>query len=110
MAQRCENCHKGILYGHAVSHAKNRLRRLFRPNLQKLKVLKDGIAVRVKFCTSCIKRLKKDGKRGIYSLVKLVAPAVALPLPPQPVKEKKAVVEEKKKEALKIEEIVGRKK
>src|SRR3989338_7904740 len=72
MALRCDYCHKGIGYGHAVSHAKNRVGRIFRPNLQKLKVLKNGITLRVKFCTRCIKRLKKDSRLGQYSILSLV--------------------------------------
>ena len=51
-----------------VSHAKNRVGRLFRPNLQKLKVFKNGLLIRVKLCTSCIKRLKKDGRIGIFAV------------------------------------------
>lgn len=77
MAYKCENCHKGKEHGHMVSHAKNRLARLFLPNLQKLKVLKDGITIRVKFCTSCIKRLRKDGKIGSYAVVRIGAAKVA---------------------------------
>lgn len=71
MSYKCDYCDKGVEHGHMVSHAKNRLGRLFKPNLQKLKVLQNGIAVRVKFCASCIKRLKKDGRMGIYSLLKI---------------------------------------
>ncbi len=71
MAYKCENCHKGKEHGHMVSHAKNRLARLFLPNLQKLKVLRNGITIRVKFCTSCIKRLRKDGRIGSFALAKV---------------------------------------
>lgn len=107
MARVCEHCHKGIAYGHSVSHAKNRLKRLFKPNLQKLKAVKNGAFIRVKLCTSCIKRLKRDGKLGVYSLKK-VEKSVKLKLP------KKIEAEPQKKtdkaaESLKIEAIVGKK-
>lgn len=76
MSYQCQHCHKGVGYGHAVSHAKNRIRRLFKPNLQKLKVFLNGkISLRVKFCTSCIKRLKKDGRLGNLYCKKII-PAV----------------------------------
>lgn len=77
MAYKCDNCNKGKEHGHMVSHAKNRLTRLFLPNLQKLKVLKNGIVIRVKFCTSCIKRLRKDGIIGKFALLKIQVPSVA---------------------------------
>ncbi|HCS78193.1 TPA: 50S ribosomal protein L28, partial [Patescibacteria group bacterium] len=32
---KCANCGKGIMIGHRVSHAKNRTRRIFKPNLHK---------------------------------------------------------------------------
>lgn len=106
-----------------VSHAKNRLPRLFLPNLQKLKVFKNGIVVRVKFCTSCIKRLRKDGKTGVYAVIKLQAPGAAKLAYKSVVKSVKKElevsakgrasanlkVEEKARETLDISAIVGKK-
>lgn len=114
MAYTCDYCHKGRVFGHAVSHAKNRIARAFIPNLQRLKVLKNGALMRVRWCTSCIKRLKKDGNRGPFYLKKPGGVAVSLELPKgisQKEKEKKVVVkaQEKAKEALQIESIVGKK-
>lgn len=114
MAFKCDYCKRGIEVGHAVSHAKNRVRRIFKPNLQKLKVLKNGILLRVKFCTSCIKRLRKDGRMGGYVLRPLYqakkAPVARVPAkkPPKETKKKEEKVEEKVKESLKIESIVGK--
>mgnify|MGYP001604577416 CR=1 FL=1 len=45
--------------GNRVSHAKNRTRHAFKPNIQKKKIMVDGISQRMKLCTSCIKTLKK---------------------------------------------------
>ena len=111
----CQYCHRGVAYGNAVSHAKNRLKRLFKPNLQKLKVLRKGISIRVTLCTRCIKRLKLDGKIGSFIQVK-AAPAAPVKLPEslkKPIVEKEKVVrqvkEEKAKETVKIEDIVGKK-
>ena len=41
--------------GHNVSHANNRTKRVFKPNLQKVRVLKDGKVVRLRVCTKCLK-------------------------------------------------------
>ncbi len=109
MAYQCQNCHRGVGHGNMVSHAKNRLKRLFKPNLQNLKVIKDGLLVRVKLCTSCIKRLKKDGKLNHYLLWKYQAPAVKIKVTAPKKVEKKIEIEEvkkveKKKTKKKIEE------
>ena len=45
--------------GHNVSHALNRTKRLFRPNLQKTKVLVDGKLVSVKLDAKAIRTLSK---------------------------------------------------
>lgn len=116
MAIRCDNCGKGVGYGHAVSHAKVRLNRKFLPNLQKLKVLKEGIKVRVKFCTSCIKRLKKDGHLGIYRIFKYQARPLEeqkITLP-KPQKEEKIFEKETPKpseapKTMNLDEIIGKK-
>lgn len=119
MSYRCDHCHKGKQYGHAVSHAKNRLRRFFMPNLQKLAVFLNGkSSIHVKFCTTCIKRLKKDGRLGNLYLRKTVAvvkPAVtkAVPAPQKMTKEIKETETPPKKPAgkpLDIASIVGKKK
>lgn len=106
MALRCDYCKKGVLYGHAVSHAKNRLKRIFKPNLQKLKIYRSGVLVRVKFCSGCIKRLRKDKKLGVWSLLK---PAVYVKA--QIPAEKTAKIKKeagKVKESINIEDIVGK--
>jgi len=111
MAKRCENCGKGTGRGNMVSHAKNRLKRLFKPNLQKMKAYRNGILAGVKLCTSCIKRLRKDDKVGSLSLKKPVKKI----LKPVQVKtlDKTKKTEEKKaekaRETIKIEDIVGKK-
>ena len=62
MAFKCDNCNKGISWGHRVSHAKNRTNHMFRPNIQKKRIEIDGRMVRVKLCTKCIKLLNKVKK------------------------------------------------
>ena len=48
--------------GHNVSHALNRTKRLFRPNLQKTKILVDGKQVSVKLDAKTIRTLTKQAK------------------------------------------------
>ncbi|MBA2339275.1 MAG: 50S ribosomal protein L28 [Pyrinomonadaceae bacterium] len=56
MAKRCEICGKGPQFGNNVSHANNRTRRRFNPNLQSIRVARPaGGSERLKVCTSCIK-------------------------------------------------------
>jgi large subunit ribosomal protein L28 len=56
MAQRCDICGKGPQFGNNVSHANNKTRRRFNPNLQSVRVkLETGGNIRKKVCTRCIK-------------------------------------------------------
>ena len=56
MAQRCDVCGKGPQFGNNVSHANNKTRRRFNPNLQPVRVqLPSCVNGRMKVCTRCIK-------------------------------------------------------
>lgn len=55
MAKVCEICGKGSQYGHNVSHANNKTKRRWEPNLQKIKIVLDGSVKRVSVCSTCIK-------------------------------------------------------
>ncbi|HEY3197635.1 MAG TPA: 50S ribosomal protein L28 [Nitrospirales bacterium] len=61
MARVCEMCGKHHSSGNNVSHANNRTRRVFRPNLQTVRALINGAARRIRVCTSCIRsgKIKK---------------------------------------------------
>lgn len=55
MARICYVCGKGPSTGNNVSHANNKTRRRWLPNLQTAKIqLSDGTRKRVRVCTSCI--------------------------------------------------------
>lgn len=55
MSRICHVCGKGPSTGNSVSHANNRTRRRWLPNLQRVKILlEDGSRRRVRVCTSCI--------------------------------------------------------
>jgi large subunit ribosomal protein L28 len=55
MARVCYVCGKGPATGNNVSHANNKTRRRWLPNLQPVKIVDDkGQRRRVRVCTSCI--------------------------------------------------------
>lgn len=60
MAAQCFNCGKGVMYGHNVSHAKNRTRKIFKPNLHSARITINGFAKKVKLCTKCARKLKRS--------------------------------------------------
>ena len=65
MALRCENCGKGIMYGHNVSHAKNRTRKIFKPNLHKARIMVEGVSKKIKLCTKCLRMVKQSQKNSV---------------------------------------------
>ena len=62
MARVCSVCGKGPASGNNVSHAHNKTRRRWLPNLQTVKIQDEGGENRrIRVCTNCIKsgRIKK---------------------------------------------------
>lgn len=55
MSRICEICGKGPRTGNNVSHANNKTRRRWLPNLKKVKVATTGGATHMKVCTRCIR-------------------------------------------------------
>ncbi len=55
MSRRCEVCGKGRQVGNHVSHAHNKTKKVSYPNLQKVRVQKNGQTVRMNICTRCIR-------------------------------------------------------
>jgi len=55
MAKKCEICGKGPIVGNNVSHANNKTKRRWLPNLQTVKVIMDGKVKRIRICTKCLK-------------------------------------------------------
>ena len=51
---KCYACGKGVQYGNNVSHANNKTRRTWKPNLQVVRVQVEGKTVKVKVCTGCL--------------------------------------------------------
>ena len=55
MSRVCEICGKGPRVGNNVSHANNKTRRRWRPNLQAVKALHEGKVKKMRVCTRCIR-------------------------------------------------------
>jgi large subunit ribosomal protein L28 len=63
MSRRCLISGKGVLTGNNVSHANNRTRRRFLPNLQETSVLSDALGqmVRLRVTTRGLKTIEING-------------------------------------------------
>jgi large subunit ribosomal protein L28 len=51
---RCYHCDKGVAFGNNVSHANNKTRRTWKPNLQVVRTLDGTKIIKVKVCTRCL--------------------------------------------------------
>ena len=62
---RCFTCGKGVAFGNNVSHANNKTRRVWKPNLQVVRVVVEDKIKKVKVCTKCLSAGKvKRAPRG----------------------------------------------
>ena len=63
MSRRCQITGKGVLTGNNVSHANNKTRRRFLPNLQTTSLLSDalGLSVSMRLCTRAIRTVERNG-------------------------------------------------
>lgn len=52
--KRCYVCGKGVSFGNNVSHANNKTRRVWKPNLQVARILVKGKVTRIRVCTGCL--------------------------------------------------------
>jgi large subunit ribosomal protein L28 len=70
MSRRCQITGKGVLAGNNVSHANNRTRRRFLPNLQDASLLSDilGLPIRMKLSTRAIRTIEHNGGIDSYIL------------------------------------------
>jgi large subunit ribosomal protein L28 len=63
---RCYACGRGVAFGNNVSHANNKTRRVWKPNLQVVRIVDESAKiVKVKVCTRCLAAGKvKRAPRG----------------------------------------------
>ena len=57
---KCSNCGKSTTFGHNRSFSQRATNRSWKPNLQKVTLLKQGRLVQQVMCTKCIKALGKS--------------------------------------------------
>ncbi len=55
MARVCEVCGKGRQVGFNVSHANNKTKKVWEPNLHKVRALISGATRGLKVCTRCLR-------------------------------------------------------
>lgn len=70
MARRCSVTGKGVLTGNNVSHANNKSRRRFLPNLQAASLLSDALGrpVRLRLSVAAIRTVEHNGGLDSYLL------------------------------------------
>ncbi|MCE5250740.1 50S ribosomal protein L28 [bacterium] len=55
MSRECEICGKKRMLGNNVSHANNKSRREFRPNLVNVRAKVGKTTMRIRICTRCLR-------------------------------------------------------
>ena len=70
MARKCALTGRGVLTGNNVSHAKNRTRRRFLPNLQDVSLMSEALGhpVSLRLCASTIRSVEHNGGLDSYLL------------------------------------------
>ena len=79
---KCYHCEKSLLYGRSHTHHRGvaggrwkkrapKTQRIFKANLVRLSIIKKGKIIRIRLCTKCLKRIRKDmidGKKPFLQL------------------------------------------
>ncbi len=70
MSRRCELTGKGVRSGHLVSHANNKRKRVFRPNLQTVTLASDtlGESVKLRISMNALRTLDRHGGLDVFLL------------------------------------------
>ncbi len=55
MGKSCSICGKGRQVGYSISHAHNKSKKVWKPNIQRVKTLQNGTIRKVYACTRCIR-------------------------------------------------------
>ena len=89
MSMKCELTGKMFQSGNNVSHAKNRTKRRFLPNLQNISFLSEklGKKIQLKVATSTIRTVEKKG-----GLDEFLLNTSSTKLPPEAIKIKKLII------------------
>ena len=69
MARRCDISGKGVMAGNNVSHAHNKTRRRFLPNVQKMTLFSETLgSVHLKISVAALRAIEKNGGLDDYLL------------------------------------------
>jgi large subunit ribosomal protein L28 len=70
MSRRCSISGKGVQTGHRVSHANNKTKRRFMPNLQSTRLMSDALGkpVRLRLTPHAIRTIEHNGGLDAYLL------------------------------------------
>lgn len=110
MSYICDICGKSNMAGNLVSHSKQRMHRLFKPNLHSAKAIVNGVVKKMLVCTKCLRRLKRPDKKiekiemkkeVVSQVTAKEAPASAKAMAGREVKVKQTTVAELMKETVK---------
>ena len=95
MSRVCEISGKNVMSGNNVSHAKNRTRRKFLPNLQNVKLFSKSLDkfINMKICVRSLKTVEKNGGIDDY-LIKTSNRVLA----PEAIAIKNTILKHEKKE------------
>lgn len=52
---KCEICGKSVQFGNNVSHSNKKTRRMWKPNIRRVRVMDNGRAMKKYVCTRCIR-------------------------------------------------------
>lgn len=79
MTRRCEVTGKSVMVGNNVSHANNKTRRRFLPNLQNVSFPSEilGETIRLRVSTQGLRTIEKNG--GLDSFLETMAPSKLTP-------------------------------
>nr|WP_122013321.1 50S ribosomal protein L28 [Maliibacterium massiliense] len=55
MAKFCEVCGKGMMSGNNVSHSHRKTRRIWAPNIQRVRAVVNGTPCTLHVCTRCLR-------------------------------------------------------
>ena len=66
----CYTCGKSVAHGNNVSHANNKTRRTWKPNLQVARIVIDGKTTKVKVCTRCLNagKIQRAPRKAVVAL------------------------------------------
>ena len=58
MSKQCYVCSKGTVSGNTVSHSNIHTKRVWKPNLKKVRIVEEGSVKTVTVCTRCLRSNK----------------------------------------------------